>query len=483
MSLRKKAYSGIWWVIISTIFSKLINLLTNISLARLLDPSHFGIVALALVFINFFETFRDLGIGSALIHRSDNNSIAQNTAFFIFPFAAVFFYILCYLISPYVALFFKSDGLDLIIKVLSLSLILWSFGNLPTTLLAKELEFKKLLYPQIVPKLGYALVSIVLAIQGFGVWSLVIGRISLEILSLIIVWHVIDWRPKLEFDKKTAVELLKYGKYVLGTSLIAFLSSVFDVVVIGRELGAETLGFYSIALTVASFFTIQISHVIYQVVFPVFSKLQHDMDKMKSVFLNSLKYLSFFIFPSAAGIIVVSNQFINVFYGSKWLPAVPLIQILCIYGSAQSISKVTSSVYLASGTPHKSTMINILHLFFIMILIYPLTIAYGVVGTSLAVTISSTISLFFSLNQVKKILLCSYATIFKVLVYPFVGSIAMFIFVILIQELIYLYSDIFIFIVSMISGISFYLLFLLCVQFKEIKTIANYVSNYLILKS
>src|SRR3989304_3066515 len=248
MSLMRKTTQGIFWVSISTIFLKIINFVIMIILARLLQPEHFGLIAIGLLVINFFDIFRDMGIGTALIYKKNEMDKAANTAFFIFPAAAIILYITAYLASPFISDFFKEPQIESIIKVLSLTFVIWSFASVPFVLLDKNLEFKKKVIPLIVPKIGYGITAIWLALNGFGVWSLVIGYIFMQILMLITTWPLVEWRPSYEFDKKTAFELIKYGKEIVGANLIAFLISIVDVSIIGRLLGTENLGYYSIAM-------------------------------------------------------------------------------------------------------------------------------------------------------------------------------------------------------------------------------------------
>jgi len=140
-------------------------------------------VAIALIVVNFFEISGNLGIGAALIHRKEDGDIAADTAFFILPSIAIVFYAVSYFIAPAAAVFFKEEEIEILIRVLSLTVVIWSFGILPKTLLAKDLEFKKLVIPQILPRISYGAVAIVMALQGYGVWSLVGGQIVLIVIS------------------------------------------------------------------------------------------------------------------------------------------------------------------------------------------------------------------------------------------------------------------------------------------------------------
>ena len=145
MSLKDKTLHGILWVSLSSILLKFINFTVSIILARLLEPQDFGLVAIALIVVNFFEIFHDLGIRPALIHRKDDSDAAANTAFLIFPTVALVFYAISYQIAPVAAQFFHEEQITVLIRVLSLTFVIWSFGSLPKALLTKDLEFKKML--------------------------------------------------------------------------------------------------------------------------------------------------------------------------------------------------------------------------------------------------------------------------------------------------------------------------------------------------
>ena len=478
MSLKNKTMSGMLWVSISNILLKFINFTISVILARLLEPSDFGLVAIALVVVNFFEIFRDLGIGPALIHRKEDQNTASDTAFFIFPTVAIIFYVVAYFIAPAASGFFREEELEMLIRVLSLTFVIWSFGNLPRTLLTKDLEFKKLVIPQLLPKISYGAVAILMAFQGFGVWSLVGGRLVLEVMSVITIWKAVNWRPTLRFDKKIALELLSYGKHVITATIIIFLISVVDVTFIGRLLGSEELGYYSIAFGISGLFTYQFSMLISQVMFPAFSKMQGDMDKMSAAYLKTLKYLSLIAFPAALGIITVSWYFMEVVYGDKWLPAVAVLQVLCIYGLNKAMLNTTQSLYLASGKPKIMTKINLYQFTIMLILIYPLTVRYGILGTGIAAVIPSTMMVFLTFHEAGKIIDKSFLTIVKNIVPAAVGSLVMFSLVLMLQHFVAHSSSAMVLVLSIGMGVISYSGFIWLTQKEEIGEIRQLIYGW-----
>ena len=476
MTLKTIILQGVLWVSLSTGSLKIINVVIGIILARMLEPEDFGLVALALIIVNFFDMFRDLGIGTALIHNKNEEDVAADTAFFIFPVVSIIFYAVSYSIAPTIADFFKEEELKTIIRVLSLAFVIWSFGSLPRTLLIKDLEFKKMVIPKVLPKIGYAATAIIMAFNGFGVWSLVFGRLVLEVLSVITIWHASDWRPSLKFNRKMAFMLFSFGKHVMIAGLIVFLISIVDITFIGRIWSSDILGYYIIALSISGLFTLQIAVILSEVLFPAYSMIQDNKEKLGCAYLSTMKYLSIVIFPAAFGLMIVAWYFIKVVYGDKWLPAVDVLQILCIYGVIRAMLKTSENLYLAAGMPKIITKINCLHLTLILILIYPLTIHYGILGTGIAVTLPSIFILILGLIESGKIIDKSLLSIIKTILPGLYGSVIMVVVVLMLQNIISSYSPVLILILSIAIGSFSYFIFLWIVQKDELKELKQIIA-------
>ncbi len=480
MTLKSKAISGVMWVSLSKLMLKFITFGITIILARLLSPTDFGLVALALVFVNFFEITRDLGMESALIHYEGDDkdkNIAYNTAFIIYPVVAILLYFISYSTAPFAATFFGNEEIEPIIRVLLLTVVIWSFGTLPKTLLVKDLRFKKMFFPQILPKLSYGVVAVIMAYSGYGVWSLVIGRIVLELTGVLAYWKSIEWRPSFLFSKQKALVLISFGKYVAIAAITMFFLSNIAIALIGKILDAEALGYYSISLSIAGMFTIQASLILSQVVFPMYSKMQNDIGQLGKSHLLTIKLYSMFVLPATFGIIIISREFIETIYGAKWLPAVQVLQILCIYGMVTSYNKMNSNVFLATGKPEIVTKTNYLQLFVLLLLIYPLTINYGIYGASIAVTVSVILSTLFSFMQSNKILNTSMYGLLSSTLAPLKGSFIMLIVILLIQKWLVNSSTEVMLFVTVIAGFLVYALYFIVIYRNNLKDIGMLKRN------
>lgn len=405
MSLARKAAEGIFWVSFLNILLKMINFIISVVLARLLEPEYFGLIAIAFIFINFFDMFREMGMGAALIYKKDNVDKAANTAFFLFPIFGAVFYIVSYFIAPLAADFFNEPQIETVIRVLSFVLFISSLWVLPNNILDKRLEFKKKVIPLTLPRIGYGITAIWLAIHGFGVWSLVFGWLVLQVLSAFTLWYVVDWRPSYKFDRNIAYELITYGRQVVGADVIIFFISIIDVTFIGRFLGAEDLGFYTIALSTGGILTSQISSIILKVMFPIYSAIQNNREaSLKKIYIRTIKYVSLISIPATLGLSIVAGDFIKVVYGDKWLPAIAALQVLCFYELNKTFLNTTQVLYLAAGKPELRTKLYSLQLILMAVLMYPLTLYYGILGASIAAIVPSTMILFPTFREAGKII-------------------------------------------------------------------------------
>ena len=414
------------WVILITIFTRTLGFVSQIVLARLLAPADFGLLAIGLLAINSMGLLRDLGFGAALIYKKDDpDHSAANTAFILLPIVASVLFVLAYLSAPYVALFFDNAAVEPIVRVLALTFVISSFGTVPSMLLEKELEFKKKVLPETVPVAGYACVTIWLALHGYGVWSLVYGQIVSAVLMAVLIWVVSDWRPTFKFDSGVARELFGYGKHILGASVVIFLITNIDDAIVGRMLGMEALGFYTLAYTISNLPATQITHLVGRVMFPAYSKLQDDRDALRRAYLKTLKYVSMLSIPAAFGIFVIAPDFVSVVLGEKWMPAVPAVQVLCFYGLLRSLGATTGPVIQAVGKPKVISTITLTKFIILILIIYPLTMKYGIFGTALATTLPAIFSVSLFILCVSKIIGEKFITVIKTLFNPFISSLAM----------------------------------------------------------
>ena len=414
MSLKEQTVKGAFWSAASTLISKGVLFFTTLILAKLLVPEDFGLVAIATITINFLSTFRDFGIGQAIIFADENRRESYaRTAFFLLPASGLIFYILIFVFSGTIASFFSAPEASLILKVMGINVFISSLSVVPMSLLEKDLSFKKRFFPEAVPAFFYIVIAIILAILGLGVWSIVFASIVQISLTSLFYFIVSPWKPRINLDISVAKEILSYGKHLVVGSFVIFAFTNLDNVFVGRILSTTALGFYAFAYNIANFPAVQITHTINKVLFPAYSTIKSEPEKLKSAYLNSLRTISSITLPISALIITLSPNLLVTFYQDKWLGAILPLQILGFYGLIRSLGATTGNIFLATGKPAKIPFYTIIELVIFLITIYPLTTNFGISGAAISVTFSLLIGTIMALTDVQNSLSINYRELLK----------------------------------------------------------------------
>lgn len=416
MSLRQDVARGIFWVAISQAGNKLIAFVVQIILARILVPDDFGLVAIATLAIDSLQLFAEFGFTSALIYRKTRIEDAAHTAFTIVLIGGVLSTWAGILSAPAIAWFFKDPRVVPILRVLSLTMLISSFGQVPLTLLAKELDFRRRAVPMVVPSLLNGLVSIICALSGLGVWSLVVGRLVHSLVTSALAYVVTGWRPRWTFNRDLAGEMLDYGKHIVGSQLLVFGITNVDDMFVGRILDTASLGAYGLAYNLSNLPATQITRIVGQVMFPAFSKIQDDMQAMKRIFFATIRYVSLLSIPIAVATIVFAGDFIYVLYGEKWASAIVPLQWLGVYGLIRSIAANMGNVFKAGGQPKWLTYIALWRLITMLLFLYPATKYYGIVGVSVLSAGVAVVDFFISAALVNRIIQASTMEYVRILV-------------------------------------------------------------------
>lgn len=399
MNLRRKTIENTLIVFIVTLFTRAVNLLTKIILARLLFPKDFGLVAVASIIINAVSLFRELGVESALIYRKDRVKEASDTAFIMMPFIAAFLYLIVYYSAPYAASFWNQSEISGIIRLSGITLLLLSFGSVPLTLLSKKLDFRRAAIPEVVSTITYTLTTTVLALSGFRVWSLVYGGLVSSFAGLVSVWLISPYRPSMRFDVNLAKEMMAYGKYVLGAQIVIFVLGNLDNAVVGKMLDMTSLGYYAMAFSLASFPATNITHIVGKILFPTYSLLEGDKGKLGVMFLKVVKYVSLLTIPVSFGLFVFSREIVEFVLSDKWVPAIPAFRILCFYGLLRSLNATTGDLFKAVGDPKYLRDISLIQLIFVVILILPAVTYGGLVGVALLIVFNGVLATLLAFSR------------------------------------------------------------------------------------
>lgn len=400
--LREKAKKGIIWVTISSFSTQVLGFLASVYLARLLGPRDFGLISLVGVVTALTNTFSEMGFGRAIIQRERIDPITADTAFTLNSVLSLILSVVVFLTSPLIAGYFNEPQLSVILKVLALNIILHAINVVPTNLLERDLAFRQKALAEVTPPVVYAIVAITCALLGFGVWSLVIGLLSSSFSRTLLLWHISRYRPSWKFDWEVAQSLWRYGQHLFYGSLLLFISANLDKVYVGRFISTTQVGLYGLALTIGNLPTDYIAKQFRRVLFPVFSRVKTNISNLQEAYLSGIRYIAYLSFPMSFGIFIVAPMAISLVYGNKWAPAVPLIRILSIYGLFRSIGNLTGPLFNGIGKPYIALRILILRVFLLAIFVFPLGSNLATSGVAIALTLSMTVSVLWSIHIVNK---------------------------------------------------------------------------------
>lgn len=385
-NLKMKATSGVFWNGLSQFSTQVFQFIVIMILARLLTPEDFGIVGLATLFTGLVGVANELGLSAAIIQRKDIDDMHLSTSFWANIIMGLALFTIFFLMSPFIANFFKEDTLRPILVISSIGLIIGSFGIIHKALLEKGLDFKKTTVVDVCAAFISGIVSILLAVNGFGVWSIVFGSIASSIVSVIVLWKMNKWRPSFKFSFAHFRDLFSFGGNVMGSKFVGYIAMRIDYLVVGKLLGTAPLGYYSLARNLTSFPVQKISWTVMRVAFPVFSSLQDNSKALKEGYLKTIKYVSLVTFPMLAGMFIVAPEFVPIFYGEKWSPVIILLQILSIEAAFVSIGTMTNIVQYAKGRSDIQFKWQVYTTITLPIAIM-IGVNYGIVGVAIMLTI------------------------------------------------------------------------------------------------
>jgi len=424
-TLSQRVAKGGFWVFLLRIVNRGVSLVRLIILARILSPSDFGLMGIALLTMSSLETFSQTGFQQALIQKKEDIKSYLNSAWTVLILRGFVLFVILYFIAPYAAIFFDAPEAKPIIRIIGFSILFQAFTNIGVTYFKKELEFNKEFIYQFSGTLADFIVAITAVLILKNVWALVLGLLAGNAVRCFVSYLVHPYRPCLSKDLGKAKELFGFGKWIMGSSILVFLLTQGDDIFVGKLLGATALGFYQLAYRISNIPATEYSHIIATVTFPAYSKLQDNLSKLKEAFLKVLQLTAFLSIPIAGGIFILAPDFTKIFLGAKWMPMVPAMQVLALYGMLRAIGATTGVVFMAVGKPEISTKIKCAQLILLAILIYPLTVHWGILGASIAVTAYALVFNFVAVYKVLNIVQSDYKRPVKLVVYPLISTFIM----------------------------------------------------------
>jgi lipopolysaccharide exporter len=389
-STQQKMASGATWMVLFKLLERSLGLISTLILVRLLAPQDFGLVAMALSFIAMAELLTSFGFDVALIQNQNAATHLYHTAWTCNVLFGLLIFLLMLAAAIPAAIFYSEPALFWVLCWLALGPLIGGCENIGVVAFRKELRFRREFAFQLSRKLAGFSVTVPLAFWLHSYWALVVGILVSRLAGTVISYIAHPFRPR--FSLVGANGLFSFSKWLLLNNGLGFLKGRLTDFFIGRLLGATALGLYNVAYEVANLPTSELGAPINRALLPGFSQIADNSVPIRTAYANAIGVLALFALPAAAGIFAVADFLVPVLLGPKWIAAVPLIQILGIFGAIELFHSSMCTLLIATGHPAAVARAHVVFVLVLLILLIALVGSFGAVGAAVAVVGASILS-------------------------------------------------------------------------------------------
>lgn len=405
-----------------------INFVASIILARLLEPSDFGLIALALVLVQSSNLFTNLGMEQAIIHTNDDQKKVAFQSFIVVLSASILFCSAILIYSSPIAAWLGDPRILPPLRWLSGLVLIGGLSVVPMALLRKQMMFQQIALANLFSLLLYTASVIGLAYSGWGIWSLVYANLLSSTVGMMLLWLWCpgwDWLTPSRWDFMIMKRLFSYGMKVCGSGLLSYFHTHWDDWFVGRVLGAAALGFYSKAYDFSNKNVGQmIKSTIGSVFFSSYAKMQQDEERLSRAYLKAVLLVFIFVTPIALGVTIVAEPLVYVLLGTKWMPMVTVLQIFSLLILTRPISENSAPLFQAVGRPGN----NIRAAFVLLAVMVPGVLYFTqwqLEGVAFAVAFSHLVGALYNIHQVNSILPGTAKKTFRIMVPILLNGIVM----------------------------------------------------------
>ena len=349
MANSKNFLSNLIWRFLERCGAELVTFIVSIVLARILDPTVYGTIALVTVIITILQVFVNSGLGSALIQKKDADDLDFSTVFYFNVVMCIVLYALLFFSAPLVAIFYDMPELTDIVRVLGFTLVVSGVQNVQQSYVSKKMLFKKFFFSTLGGTVFAAITGILMALNGFGVWALVGQHLVSVSVNTVILWFTVKWRPKSMFSFVRLKSLFSYGWKLLVASLINTLYNDIRQLIIAKQYSSADLAFYNKGKQFPNLLVTNLNTSIDSVLFPVMAEEQKNKDTVKSMTRRAIKTSSFILWPMMVGLAVCAEPLIRLLLTAKWSFCVPYLQVFCFVYTFYPIHTANLNAIKAMG--------------------------------------------------------------------------------------------------------------------------------------
>lgn len=399
--LTKKSFEGAFWFGGLRIVIKLFSLVKLVIAARILTPAEIGWFGMIMLPYGLAEVMTESGINQALVQTKKDVKSYLSSAWLAFILRGLLISLALWLIAPFISGFFQAD-LTLGLRLVALTPLIKGFVNPAVILFRKYVNYPKEFYFQATASVSESVATIILVLVLKSFIALPLGVIVGGLASLILSFALTQiYRAKVSFSKLK--ELYAYGKWVTAGTLLSYVNDQGDDLLVGKVLGASSLGFYQTAYKISNLPTTQGAGLVYQIIFPLFAQIQSDLVRLKRGLIKALLVTGILSLGFAAAVWLSAPLVIRILLGEQWLTMVPVLNVLLLFGVLRPPISVGAALFDARGEPKVAMQMNLIKLIALLLLIWPLTKNLGIVGTAWAVVLGQTAVYPFFIAKLKRL--------------------------------------------------------------------------------
>lgn len=412
MAVHRNLLYNFLWQYSERLLVQGLNFVVSLILARLLSPAEYGLISIALIFILLLEVFVTSGVGNALVQKKESDATDFSTMFYFNAVLSIFLYCIIFISAPCVAEFYGNEQLTIILRILSIRIVVGAFNTIQSAYVQKEMKFRKFFIASFWGTIVSAVLGVVLAYRGYGVYALIYQYLSNTIIVTIVLSFMISWKPQLLFSWTRLRSLLSYSWKLLMSGFLNVAFSELKSFVIGKKYTMSDLAYYDRGRQFPSLVYENINTSIGKVLFPVISESQDNLEIVKHIVKRSFQVMSFVLFPLLFLIFVNADLLVEILLTSKWLGAVPFLRVACITYMCVLVNTICTNAINSLGRSDLHLKVEYVNIA-VGTLILLVVMNYGTIWIALSVTISALLSAIFRVYYVEKLIKYSFVELVK----------------------------------------------------------------------
>lgn len=392
------------WSVIEVTVKRALDFIVKLILARLLFPEDFGVVGMATVFTSFIQVLNDAGMGPAIIQKKDLTEKHLNTVFWTnIAWSVLLYLVISFVVAPMAADFYEQPVLTTVIPILSISIVTSALNTVHFSQLRRDLNFKRIAVIRNTSSFVAGIIAISMAFLNFGVWALVANSVIAYVITVPLFYNATKWKPSGQWDKKILKEILSFGMFITGSKVIMNVVGNADYLLIGKWAGSVALGAYTLAFMMTNSVSGQVTSMLDTVMFPFYSSIQDDFEKLRKYYLKLIGYYTLILYPIMLTLFLFASELVPLFFGDKWGETIPPLRILALAVMVTVLTTGYNLLFRSTGNPKYEFKIQRITSLCVYLPCLAIGIYfYGIIGAATGTLVARILSFFIHQYVLKK---------------------------------------------------------------------------------